>query len=113
MRTESAPTTALSGKNKSEDSLVISTAILAVPYAILQPESFDDPGSSGVVSKGSQDGEQIDKAMEPDEAASVLGCLALELLLTTSFFIHSIGGVGVGAGGGLFACGAGEGFLRK
>ena len=92
---------------------MISTAILAVPYAVLQPESFDDSGSSDAVSKGPRDGEPIDKAMEPDEAASVLGCLALELLLTTSFFMNSIGGVDVGVGGGLFACVAGEGFLRK
>ena len=87
--------------------MAISTAILAAAYAVLQDASLDDPSSLEPASDRSQDEEQIDKAMEPDEAASVLRCLALELLLTTSFFMNSIGGVGVGAGagagGGLFA----------
>ena len=44
MRTERAPTTALSGKNMSEDSLAMSMAIFAASYAVPQPDSVDDPG---------------------------------------------------------------------
>ena len=94
MRTARAPTTALSGKNISEDSLAISTAILAAPYAVLQPDSSDVPASSG--SEGSQDGEPIDNAMALDEATSALGSLALEWAATSSFFVNSIGSVGAG-----------------
>jgi hypothetical protein len=100
MRTTSAPTTALSGRNISEDSLAISTAILAAPYAVFQPDSLEDPGSLGAVSERSQEGEPIDKAIALDETASVLGSLVLENVRTTSFFMNSIGDVGVG--GGLF-----------
>ena len=53
MRTERAPTTALSGKNISDDALAISTAILAVPYAVFQTDSLDDPGSFAALSVGS------------------------------------------------------------
>ena len=75
-RTESAPTTALSGKNISEDALAISTAILAAPYAIVQHDSLDDPGSSDGVSVGLQDGEAIARAMALEEAPSALLSLA-------------------------------------
>jgi len=102
MRTARAPTTALSGKNISEDSLATSMAILAAPYAVLQPDSFDDPGPSvpALEGLGSEDAEKTDKAMELDEAASVFGSLALECALTISFLMNSIGDLGVG--GGLF-----------
>ena len=83
MRTASAPTTALSGKNISEDSLAISTAILAAPYAVLQPDSSDDSGSSLPMSEGSQDEGPIDKAIELDEAASAPGFLSLERAVRT------------------------------
>ena len=73
MRTASAPTTALSGKSISEDSLATSTAILAAPYAVLQPDSLDDSGSSLPASEGSQGKGCIDKAIELDEAASAPG----------------------------------------
>jgi len=89
-------------------------AILAAPYAILQPDSFDDPGSSvpALEGLGSEDAEKTDKAMELDEAASVFGSLALECALTISFLMNSIGDLGVG--GGLFVGVAGdEDFLRK
>ena len=110
MRTERAPATALSGKNISEDSLVISTAILAAPYAVFQPDSLDEPGSLGAVSKGSRDGEPIDKAMTPDEVARALGPLVLGFV--ASPFKNSIGDACVG--GGLFVGVAnGEGFLRR
>ena len=47
-------------------------------YAVLQPDSSDDPTPLVPKSEGSQGGEPIAKAMEPDEAASALGFLALE-----------------------------------
>jgi hypothetical protein len=114
MRTERAPTTALSGKHISEDSLAISTAIFAAPYAVLQPDSLDDPGSSSAVSEGLEDGEAIDNARALDEAASVLGFLAWGWVVASSCFMCStIGDVGVG--GGLFVGVAGDedGFLRN
>ena len=108
MRTERAPTTALSGKNISDDSLAISTANFAAPYTVLQPESLDGPGSPTAVSEGSKDGEPVDKAIELDEA---LRFLALEWVLTTFFFVSSIGVVG--KGDGLFiGIADGERFLR-
>ena len=70
MRTEIATMTALSGGRISEASLAISTVILAVPYAVFQPDSFDDPGLSSASSTGSQDGEAMDSAMALEEAAS-------------------------------------------
>ena len=76
MRTERAPTTALSGKNKSEDALAISTAILAAAYAVLQRDSLDDPPSLGVVSPRSQEGEAIDKEVAPEDASGALRSLA-------------------------------------
>ena len=45
MRTERAPTTALRGKNISEDALAISMAIFAASYAVLQCDSLDDPAA--------------------------------------------------------------------
>ena len=75
MRTERAPTTALSGKNISEDALAISTANLAAPYAVFQADSLDEPGSLDAVSVGSQDGEAMARAMALDEAASALQSL--------------------------------------
>jgi len=59
----------------SEDS---PTATLAVPYAALQPDSFDGPGPLSAVSKKSQDGKSIDNAIAPDEAVSALWSLALK-----------------------------------
>ena len=96
MRTERAPTTAFSGRNISEVSLAISTAILAAPYAVLQPDSLDEPGS---LPKGSQDGEQIDNATALDEATSVLGSLTWGWIVASSLLMNSeIGDVGVGGG---------------
>ena len=120
MRTERAPTTALSGKNISEDSLATSTAILAVPYAVFQPDSPydvfqpdspDDPGSLSAVSKGSREGEPIDNAMTPDEAASALVSLVRGWIVA-SFFMNSTGDAGV-VGGLFFGIADGEGFLRR
>ena len=107
MRTASAPTTALSGKNMSEDSLVTSTTILAAPYAVLQPNSLEDSESSLPTSKGSQGEEHIDNAIELDEAASAPGSFALEWALTTSFL-----GKLVGVGGRSIGVVDGD-FLRK
>ena len=54
----------------------------------------------------------MDKAIELDEAASALGFLALEWILTTSLFMNSFDDVGVG--GGLFIGVADdEDFFRK
>ena len=111
MRMASAPTTALSGKNISEDSLAISTAILAAPYAVIQPDSFDDPGSLSAASERSQEGEAIDNAMALDEATSALESLTRGWVFVSSLFTHSTGDVGVG--GKLFVGVADEGFLRK
>ena len=92
--------------------MAISTAILAAPYAVLQPDSSDDPGSLEPISEGSQDGEPIDRAIELDEAASAFGFLAFEWALTISFLMSSMGDVDVG--GGLFVGAADdEGFRRK
>ena len=109
MRTERAPTTALSGKNISEDALAISTAILATPYAVFQTDSVVDPGLSGVLSVGSRDGE----AMAFDEAARVLPSLDRGREVASSCFMcFAISGVDVG--GGLFVgVAGGEGFFRK
>ena len=109
MRTASAPATALSGKNISDVSLAISTAIFAAPYAVLQAKRtlFDDPGSLGTTSGGSQDEEQIEDAIEVDEVAlSVPGFLALGCFRTTSFLMYPTGDVGVG--GELFTGVAGD-----
>ena len=111
MRTARAPTTALSGKNISEDSLATSTAILAAPYAVLQRDSLDDPGSSGAVSEGSQDGEPIDNAMTLDEAASTPGSFLALGWIVASSFMNSIDDVGVG--GWLLIGVVDEDFLRK
>ena len=98
--------TAFSGKNISEVSLVISMAILAAPYAVLQPDSLDEPGS---LSKGSQSGEQIDNAMALDEAASAFGSLTRGWIVASSLLMNSeIGDVGVDGGGV-----ADEDFRRK
>ena len=107
------PTTALSGKNISEDALAISTAILAAPYAVLQTDSVDDPDSSGVLSVGSQDGEAIARAITLDEAASALRSLARGWNVASSCFMYStIGGAGVD--GGLFVgVDDDEDFFRK
>ena len=71
MRTERAPTTALRGGSISEDSLVISTAVLAAPYTVLQRDSFDDPGSSDTTSTGSRDEEAMVDGTIFDEVARV------------------------------------------
>ena len=114
MRTARAPTTALSGKNISDDSLAISTAILAAPYAVLQPESFDGPGSLNAVSEMSQEGEAIENAMALDEATSALGSLTWGWIVASSFVMYSTGDVG---GDGRLSAGVAdselEGFLRK
>ena len=111
MRIASAPTTALSGKNISEDSLAMSTAILAAPYAVLQPDSFDDPGSLSAVFERSQEGEAMDNAMALDEAASALVSLTRGWVVASSFFMHSTSDVGVD--GRLFVGVSDGGFLRK
>ena len=120
VRTERAPTTALSGKNISEDAFATSTAILAIPYAVRQPDSLEDPGSLSMgskalsaVSMGLQNGEAIDRAMALDEAASALLSLARGWNVASSCFMYSaIGDVGVD--GGLFVGVDGGGdFFRK
>ena len=82
---------ALSGKNMSEDSLATSTAILAAPYAVLQPDSSEDSQSSLPTSEGSRGEEHMDKAIELDEAARTPGLLAIEWALTTSSLMGLVG----------------------
>lgn len=95
MSTERTPVTALSGGHRPEDSLAISTAILAVPYAVFQADSFDESNSSGVISLGSQAGETKDNAMALVEAARVLGSFSLGRWNAAScLFMYSAGGAG-------------------
>lgn len=100
MKTERAPKTALSGRSISEDSLAVSRAIFAAPYAVLQPDSLDDPDSLGALSVGSQDGEAIDEAIIVDEATSDLKSLTPGWVASSFFMYSTIGDVEVG--GGLF-----------
>ena len=91
----------------SEVSLATATAILAAPYAVLQPDSSEDSESSLQTSEESQGGEHIDNAIELDEAARIPGLLALEWALTTSFLMKfvGVGGQSIGV--------VDEDFLRK
>ena len=69
-----APTTAFSGRNMSEDSLAISTAILAAVYAVCQPVSLPRALELSLgVSLVSQNAELMERAMAVDEAAIALG----------------------------------------
>ena len=66
-----APTTAFSGRNISEDSLAMSTAILATPYAVFQSISLPRTVVPSLdASRGSRDGEPIERAIAVDEATS-------------------------------------------
>ena len=112
MRTERAPTTALSGRIISEEALAISTAILAAPYAAFQADSLDDPGSLSAVSVGSHEGETTERPMLLGEAASVLLSLTRGWDATSSFTYFTIDGVGVG-GGPLVGVAGDEDFFRK
>lgn len=88
-----APTTAFRGRNISEDSLAISTAILAAAYAVFQPESPPRPVSPlQGVSRVLLNAEPMERAMEADDTAS-----ALDFFLDVSFRISSVGNVGVEA----------------
>ena len=105
--------TALSGGSMSEESLAISTAILATPYAALQADSLDDPGSSSALSVGSQGGEAIASATALDEATSALRSLARGSGVAGPCFVYSING-DRGVGGGVFVgVAADEDFFRK
>ena len=106
MRTDSAPTTALGGKNISEDSFATSTAILAAPYAVLQRDSLDDPGSSKLAFERSREGGPVGELIEVGGGASAFGSVAWEM---ASFLMVSNGAVG-----GLFLVIFNDGvFLRK
>ena len=97
----------------SEDALVISTAILAAPYAVLQLDSLEDPGSSSVISVGSQDGEAMERAMALEEAARALWSLMRGWKVASSCFMYSTMG-GVGEEGRRFAGVFDDGdFFRK
>ena len=63
MRTVGAPTAALRDKITSVDALTVSTAILAAPYTVLQPNSLDDWGSLILVSEESQHGNQYGRQL--------------------------------------------------
>ena len=80
--------------------LVISTAILAVPYAALQTDSLDDSGSIGAGSVGWRTGNDGYRN-RLDEAASALWSFTRGWNVKSSCFMYSTirGG---GMGGGLF-----------
>src|ERR1700679_2396780 len=96
MRTSRVPTTALSGKNISEDALAISTAILAALYAVPQTASLEDPGSLSVMFVGSQKEEAMERAIALDEATSALVSLARGWNVVSSCLMYSITGDVVG-----------------
>jgi hypothetical protein len=89
-----APNTAFRGGNISEDSLAVSTAILAAAYAVLQPESLPRLAFSSMdVPRVLLSGEPMERAMEADERAS-----ALDFLLEASFRTTFVGNAGIEAG---------------
>jgi len=68
-----APTTAFSGRNISEDSLAISTAILAAPYATCQAVSLPLIVAPSLdVPQASWNGEPMERAIAVEETASAL-----------------------------------------
>ena len=85
-----APTTAFSGGHESEDSLAVSTTILAIAYVVCRIASIpwtvvlspDEP-------RVSPDGEPMESAIPADRVVSALESL---------FFTRSAGDVKVGAG---------------
>jgi hypothetical protein len=91
--------TAFSGGSISEESFAISTAILAAPKAAPQTDSLDDPGSLGVGSVRSRDGEATERAMLLVEVASALRSLVWGWDVASRCLMYSvIGGVGVRGG---------------
>jgi hypothetical protein len=93
INTDMAPNTAFRGGNISEDSLAVSTAILAAAYAVLQPESLPRlvlPSMN--VPRVLLGGEPMERAMEADERAS-----ALDFLLDASFRTTFVGNAGIEA----------------
>lgn len=93
--------TILSGGHTSPVSFAKSIAIFAAPYAILQADSLDGPGSLSVVPVGSQDGEVIDRAVALDGAAGALWSLSRGSILANPCFMYSVSD-GMGENGGLF-----------
>lgn len=68
--------TAFSGGNKSEDSLAISTAILAAQYAVCQPVFLSRTVAASLdPSRVSWDVELMERPIVVDESVSVLGSL--------------------------------------
>lgn len=97
----------------SEESFAMSTAIRAVPYAALQIDSLDDPGSFRAVSVGSRDEEAIDGAMALDEVMRALRSLMRGWDVASPCFASStIGSVGVDDGP-LVGFAPDEDFFRK
>ena len=98
---DTAPTTALSGGNISEDSLAISTAILAALYAVCQPVSFPRIVAPSLdVSPVSWSTEPRERAKAVDVAASALESLRDPRSLTSlAGGVRVRGGVGTSAGG--------------
>ena len=93
--------TALSGRSISEDSLAISTAILAAPYAVCQPVSFSRTITPSLgVSWVSCGAEPREIATAVDVAASALGSLRDAKSFTS--FVGGVGGVGVEISAGGF-----------
>ena len=74
IRTDITPTTALSGRNISEDSLASSTATLAAQYVVCQLASLSRTVVSSLgVLWVSENAELMERAIAVDEAASALG----------------------------------------
>jgi hypothetical protein len=91
--------TAFSGGSISEESFAISTAILAAPKAAPQTDSLDDPGSLGVGSVGSRDGEATERAMLLVEAVCALRSLVWGWNVAGPRLMYStVGGAGVHGG---------------
>ena len=91
---DTAPTTALSGRHKSEDSLAISTAILATLYTVchsVSPPSTVAPSLDA--SRILENAEPMERAIAVDEATSALGSLR-----DMNFGTRSAGDGGVVAG---------------
>ena len=103
--------TALSGGSISEESFAISTAILAAPYAAFQADSLDDPGSSGALSVGSQDGGMVGETFALVDVTGVLRSLAWSVV--SSCCMCSTIGVGCMSGGLLVGVADDKTFFRK
>ena len=88
-----APTTAFSGRHRSEDSLVISTAILTAAYVVFRTAPVPRTVVPSLdVPRVSLDAEPMERAIPADKVASAPGSL---------FFTSSFGDVEIEVEAGL------------